>query len=98
MGDFGQEYLAGGEGWVVFHYLLKYAPETNPIERVWWHMHETLTPNHRCPSIDELRAQVYEWTERQRNFAEQTAYFSELYPLAAERYAPAEDLFEHPFF
>jgi transposase len=78
-----QEYLARWGDRIVLHYLPKYAPETNPIERVWWHMHETLTRNHRCQSIDELLANVYEWTERQRNFADQTQYFHHLYPLAA---------------
>jgi transposase len=78
-----QEYLARWGHRIVLHYLPKYSPETNPIERVWWHMHETLTRNHRCQSIDELLANVYEWTQRQRNFADQTAYFNDLYPLAA---------------
>jgi transposase len=26
----------------VIHYLPKYAPETNPIERLWWHLHEAI--------------------------------------------------------
>ena len=37
---------------IVLHYLPKYAPETSPIERVWWHLHEQITRNHRCDSID----------------------------------------------
>ena len=68
---------------IVLHYLPKYAPETNPIERVWWHLHETLTRNHRCQTLDELLAQVYAWIARQPNFAQQTAYFQNLYSLAA---------------
>jgi putative transposase len=43
------------------HYLPKYAPETNPIERIWWRMHETITRNHRCPNMEQLVKSVYEW-------------------------------------
>jgi transposase len=77
------EYLKGWGDRIVLHYLPKYAPETNPIERVWWHLHETLTRNHRCQTLDELLDQVYAWIARQPNFAHQTAYFQNLYSLAA---------------
>ncbi len=45
------------------HFLPRYAPETNPIERVWWTLHETLTRNHRCATIDDLLCDVYHWIE-----------------------------------
>jgi len=77
------EYLDRWGDRIQLHYLPKYAPETNPIERVWRHLHETLTRNHRCQTLDELLDQVHEWTDRQRYFAGQTAYFQDLYPLAA---------------
>jgi transposase len=76
-------YLAQHGGRIVLHYLPKYAPETNPIERVWWHLHETITRNHRCRSIDELLDEVYTWVNTQENFYMQTASFRELYALAA---------------
>ncbi|HUQ68718.1 MAG TPA: IS630 family transposase [Planctomycetaceae bacterium] len=63
-----QEYLATWGHRIVLHFLPRYAPETNPIERVWWRLHETLTRNHRCQSLPELVAQVYEWFEKQRRF------------------------------
>jgi putative transposase len=53
---------------VVLHYLPKYAPETNPIERVWWQLHETLTRNHRCTTIEELLDDVYAWINTDRCF------------------------------
>jgi putative transposase len=60
---------------IMLHFLPKYAPETNPIERIWWHLHETITRNHRCRSINELLDQVFAWVERQRVFPlETTAY------------------------
>ncbi len=33
---------------LVLHYLPTYAPEANPIECVWWHLHEQITRGHRC--------------------------------------------------
>ena len=45
------------------HYLPKYAPEANPIERLWWHLHDEITRNHRCRSLEELLHLVFEWLE-----------------------------------
>ena len=56
-----REYLAKWAHRIELHYLPKYAPETNPIERVWWHLHETITRNHRCRTLDELLDQVFAW-------------------------------------
>lgn len=49
------------------HFLPKYAPQTNPIERVWWHLHETITRNHKCQTLEELIDQAYEWFEVNNN-------------------------------
>jgi transposase len=46
---------------VQVHYLPRYAPETNPIERIWWHLHEEITRCHRCRDIDELVDLVFRW-------------------------------------
>lgn len=78
-----REYLDCHGGRIVLHYLPKYAPETNPIERIWWHLHETITRNHRCQSIDELLAEVYDWVDTQQNFYLQTASFRTTYGIAA---------------
>ena len=53
---------------IVPHYLPKYAPETNPIERVWWHLHDQVTRNHRCFEIDQLLGLVMRWLEEQNPF------------------------------
>src|SRR5262249_44286161 len=78
-----RDYLARHQGRIVLHYLPKYAPETNPIERVWWHLHETITRNHRCQSMDELLGEVYTWAETQQTFYLQTASFRSTYGMAA---------------
>jgi transposase len=53
---------------VVLHYLPKYAPDTNPIERVWWRLHEAVTRNHRCQSMEELLDLTFDW------FCERTCF------------------------
>jgi transposase len=76
-------YLAKWGHRIELHYLPKYAPETNPIERVWWHLHETITRNHRCQTLEELLDQVSSWVAAQRTFYLQTASFRSTYKLAA---------------
>ena len=63
-----QVYLARWAHRLTVHFLPKYAPETNPIERVWWHFHETITRNHRCQSLAELLRRAYEWFHAKGGF------------------------------
>lgn len=69
------EFLGEHGGRFVFHFLPKYAPELNPIERVWWVLHEQITRNHECRSIEELVELVFAWLhERKRFRVEDEAY------------------------
>ena len=63
-----QEYLYRWRDRIELHFLPKYAPETNPIERIWWRMHETITRNHRCRTLEELLSAVYQWFAAQHAF------------------------------
>ena len=49
-----QKYLKRWGHRIELHYLPTCAPETNPIERIWWHLHEEITRCHRCQSMEEL--------------------------------------------
>jgi transposase len=62
-----RDYLQTWGHRIELHYLPKYSPETNPIERVWWHLHETITRNHRCQTIDELLEFAYDWFTANNN-------------------------------
>ena len=62
------EYLRKWGHRVVLHYLPKYAPDANPIERVWWHLHDEVTRNHRCFDIAELVDLVMRWLEERAPF------------------------------
>jgi putative transposase len=57
------EYLKRWGHRIVLHYLPLYAPETNPIERLWWHLHDEITRNHQCHTIEELLDLVFCWLE-----------------------------------
>jgi len=55
-----QEYLEGCGGRIRLHFLPARCPEANPMEGVWWGLHEAVTRNHRCAELEELR----EWAEQ----------------------------------
>jgi putative transposase len=58
-----QEYLKRWGHRIKLHYLPLYAPEANPIERVWWHLHDEVTRNHQCQTMEELLDLVFRWLE-----------------------------------
>src|SRR5262249_15137287 len=70
-----KEYLGAWGGRVVLHYLPAYAPACNPIERVWWRLHEAVTRNHRCGSMEELLELTFEWLQRRRYFPVQCSVY-----------------------
>src|SRR5262245_29139753 len=73
-----REYLAKHRGRVAVHYLPAYAPETNPIERVWWHLHEEVTRNHRCPTMDDLIDMVRDWLAADATFPIESDVYADL--------------------
>ena len=58
-----RQYLAEHGDRVVLHYLPAYSPNDNPTERVWWHLHEQITRNHRCCDIGELVDLTLAWLD-----------------------------------
>lgn len=53
-----QAALAKLDGRVKLHFLPPYSPKHNPIERVWWDVHEHVTRNHRHPNMESLMGAV----------------------------------------
>jgi transposase len=53
---------------VVLHYLPTYSPDANPIERVWWRLHEAVTRNHRCRTMDDLLDLTFNWFATRTHF------------------------------
>lgn len=70
-----REYLARWGHRIELHFLPTYAPETNPIERVWWRLHEAITRNHRCTTLDELLSEVYAWCSQQNFYTQSLAEY-----------------------
>ena len=58
------------------HYLPKYSPDTNPIERVWWRLHEAVTRNHRCQTMQELLDLTFDWFEIRTHFRVQSSVYT----------------------
>jgi putative transposase len=77
------EYLKQWGHRIQLHYLPKYAPETNPIERVWWHLHEEVTRNHRCQNIKELVDLAMQWLEERGPFQIEGHLYDDLRNAAA---------------
>ena len=48
--------------------LPAYSPNDNPIERVWWHLHEEITRNHRCAEIGEPVELTFAWLDERGPF------------------------------
>jgi transposase len=70
-----KEYLKEWGGRVVLHYLPAYAPDCNPIERVWWRLHEAVTRNHRCRSMEELLELTFAWLASRARFRLQCSVY-----------------------
>jgi len=69
------DFLARWGHRITIHFLPKYAPKTNPIERVWWHLHEEITRNHRCHSIEELLELTFDWFGYKDTFEIETSVY-----------------------
>jgi putative transposase len=46
---------------IKLHLLPKYSPDCNPIERVWWNLHDRITRNHKCQTMQELLDLTFAW-------------------------------------
>jgi putative transposase len=63
---------------IVLHYLPSYSPQDNPIERVWWHLHEQVTRNHHCADIEELIELTMAWLDEHGAFKIEGAMYERL--------------------
>jgi putative transposase len=72
-----REYLEEWGQRVKVHYLPRYAPDTNPIERVWWRLHEAVTRNHRCRTMQELLDLTFDWFEARTYFRVRSSVYRE---------------------
>ena len=64
---------------IELHFLPRRSPDCNPIERVWWHLHEQVTRNHQCRSMEELLDLTFAWLGSRNPFTVEGS----VYKLAA---------------
>jgi transposase len=70
------EFYAKHQDRIEFHFLPRYAPECNPIERVWWRLHEAITRNHTCQDLPELVDLALAWLTDKRTFRVQDSVYA----------------------
>lgn len=51
---------------VVLHFLPPYCPDHNRIERMWKDLHDNVTRNHTCKTMDELMTYVTNYMKQRR--------------------------------
>ena len=71
-----RDYLTKLAGRMVIHYLPTYSPDCNPVEQIWWRLHEAVTRNHRCRTLDELLDLVVSWLSERQHFRVDRAIYS----------------------
>ncbi len=49
-----EKYVEDSGGRIHLHPLPSWSPESNPVESVWWSLHEAVSRNHECEGLDEL--------------------------------------------
>ena len=49
-----KEYVEESAGRIRLHPLPSWSPESNPVELVWWSLHEAVSRNHECAGLDDL--------------------------------------------
>jgi putative transposase len=76
--------LKAHRGRLVLHYLPRYAPECNPVERVWWHLREEITRNHQCRNLEELIELVFAWLEGRKRFPVEDSVYRDEEPASQE--------------
>lgn len=49
-----ERYVEDSGGRIRLHQLPSWSPESNPVESVWWSLHEAVSRNHECSGLDDL--------------------------------------------
>src|SRR5215208_3725986 len=49
-----RRYVEDSGGRICLYPLPSWSPESNPVEVVWWSLHEAVSRNHECAGLDDL--------------------------------------------
>jgi transposase len=63
-----KEYVQESAGRIRLHPLPSWSPESNPVELVWWSLHEAVSRNHECAGLDDLMEFAEGYLEERQPF------------------------------
>ena len=63
-----KKYVEDSGGRVNLHPLPSWSPESNPMELVWWSLHEAVSRNHECAGLDDLVEFAEDYLEERQPF------------------------------
>jgi putative transposase len=63
-----RKYVEDSGGRVNLHSLPSWSPESNPVELVWWSLHEAVSRNHECAGLEDLVELAEEYLEERQPF------------------------------
>ncbi len=66
--------VAALHGKIVLHFLPPYCPDENRIERAWRDLHDNVTRNHKCRTIEELMCEVVNYIRRRNRETRRQEY------------------------
>lgn len=49
-----ERYVQDSGGRIRLHPLPTWSPQSNPVELIWWGLHEAVSRNHECVGLDDL--------------------------------------------
>ncbi len=63
-----KEVVRESRGRLCLHPLPAWSPEDNPVELIWWGLHEAITRNHRCADLGQLLGHAERYLEERQPF------------------------------
>jgi DDE superfamily endonuclease len=63
-----ERYVEDSGGRIRLHPLPSWSAESNPMELVWWFLHEAVSRNHECSGLDEMLEFAEGYSKEQQPF------------------------------
>lgn len=63
-----KEYVEDSGGRLRLHPLPAWSPQSNPVELVWWSLHEAISRNHNCEDLGELLEFAESYLQKRQPF------------------------------
>jgi transposase len=63
-----RKYVEDSGGRIRLYPLPSWSPQSNPVELVWWSLHEAVSRNHECAGLDDLVELAEDYLEERQPF------------------------------